>query len=260
MARAPRDDARLLAPCDGGAADVTPRGGAAGRGGVPTYALATIAAYRRSAKAAMASWARGRRPSRLLRRFVQMLPPAGRVLDYGCGIGLELAWMRWRGLRVEGVDGTWEFVREARRRCPGVMIRQAVFETVRLPRGAYDGIWCQAALMHVPPAALASQLDKLRCALRPGGVLGLSLAWGRAKAFSRRDWIPGRFVAAYSLAEVRQALAGWRIRELGVASSDGCQGRWIHLLAVPEDASSGTWWISGVGARGGGRSDPAHPG
>lgn len=192
---------------------------------------ATLAAYRLYAAKTIASWERQRRPSRLLQAFARLLPAGGRVLDYGCGIGTDLAWLSRRGFRVEGIDGTPDFVREARRRCPQAQVAQARFEDAALPPAAYDGIWCQAALMHVPPEVLVHELRKLRAALRPDGLLGLTLAWGRAKRILTRDWIPGRYVAAYAKAEAAALFAEWRLRRLGVATHDGRQGRWVHILA-----------------------------
>ncbi len=213
------------------------------------FADVTIVAYRRRAKRAAANWRRVRVPSRMLRRFVEMLPRGARVLDYGCGIGRELAWMRRQGCVVEGLDGTPEFVRAARRQCPGVAVRLARFETVRMARGRYDGIWCNAALMHVPPAELRRQLRRLRQALRPAGVLGLTLSWGRSRRAASdpstrapasaggpgsglRDWIPGRYIACYSKPEVAGMLRGWVIRELRVVSNVGRKGRWVQAIAV----------------------------
>lgn len=176
-------------------------------------------------------------PSRMLRRFAEILPHGARVLDYGCGIGRELAWMRGQGFVVEGLDGTPEFVRAARRRCPDVKVRLARFETVRLPRGRYDGIWCNAALMHVPPTELRRQLRWLRQALRPAGVLGLTLSWGRSRQAASDDWIPGRYIVGYSRPEVASMLRGWTMRELRVVANVGRKGRWIQALAIPSAAS-----------------------
>lgn len=191
----------------------------------------TLAAYARRAGTAIADWRGIRSPSRFLRRFAAGLPPKARVLDYGCGIGLELAWLRRQGCRVEGVDGTPAFVTEARRRNPGVPIHEARFETWPMPAGRYDGIWGQAALIHVPPEELRRQLMKLRQGLRPGGLLGITLAWGRARGHTRYDWIPGRYLAAYSKAEAAALVRDWTVRELSVTSHDGRHGRWIHVLA-----------------------------
>ena len=202
------------------------------------YAERTIAAYRAHARKAIRNWSRGK-PSRFLRRFAAGLPRGARVLDYGCGAGREMAWLRSRGLIVEGIDGTLEFVLAARRRCPGVRVLHARFETVSLPPGRYDGIWCNAALIHVPPPELARQLWKLAAALKSGGLLGLTLAWGRSKRFLRRDWIPGRYMACYSRAEVEAFLKeGWEIRSLKVVSNEGRRGRWICAMLESRRARS----------------------
>ena len=200
-------------------------------GALAAYAERTIAAYRVHADKAILEWGRRRRPSRFLERFAGALPAGGRVLDYGCGTGEEMGWLRRHGFHVEGVDGTLEFVLAARRRCPGIRILHARFETVLLPPARYDGIWCNAALIHVPPQEMARQLKKLKGALKPAGWLGLTLAWGKAKRFLRRDWIPGRYLAAYTQAEADALLKGWRILWRKTAAKDGRSGRWIQLLA-----------------------------
>ena len=202
------------------------------------YADRTIAAYRVHARKAARSWAKIK-PSRFLRRFAAELPPGGRILDYGCGTGVDMAWLRARGFRVEGIDGTLEFVLEARRRCPGARILYSRFETVLLQPARYDGIWCNAALIHVPPQELACQLEKIRKALKPGKLLGMTLAWGRAKRFLCGDWIPGRYLAAYAKGEAAALLCGWSGRRLAVTAGDGRAGRWIQILASWDNRSYG---------------------
>ena len=197
------------------------------------YAERTIAAYRVHAKKAAQNWARNWRPSRFLRSFARMLPPDGRMLDYGCGIGTDLAWLRRQGFCVEGIEGALEFVQQARKRCPGVQIRHARFRTARLPGNHYDGIWCNAALMHVPPEEFSFQLRKLKEALRPNGVLAMTLAWGSKKGFVRQDWIPGRYIAGYRKREAAVFFRGWKVRSLRVVKKDGRQGRWIQIMASP---------------------------
>ncbi len=194
----------------------------------------TVAAYRLQARRAIANWSRGRRVPAFLKQFVSNLPSGARVLDYGCGIGREMRWMERGGLRVEGVDATLEFVREARRRCPGVPIGHARFESVALEPDAYDGIWCNAALMHVSPEELRRQLAKLHRALRPRGMLGLTLAWGSRRGLVKRDWIPGRYLAGYRRDEAARLLRGWQLLSLKVVSRDGRKGRWIQILARPD--------------------------
>ncbi len=198
------------------------------------YADRTLIAYAAHADDAIASWSR-LRPSTLLREFARQLPRGAAVLDYGCGIGTDMAWLRRRGFAVEGIDGTAAFVREAQRRNPGCRVQQARFETVSLPTSVFDGIWCQAALIHVPPPLFRDQLAKLRRALKPGGLLAVTLAWGRTRAFTN-DWIPGRYFAGYSKSEAARLFRGWRIKRLAVVNHDGRQGRWIHVLVSANPA------------------------
>ena len=198
---------------------------------MPTaYADRTLDAYAAYASKASENWGR-LRPPKFLRRFARGLRPGARVLDYGCGIGVELAWLRSRGFAAEGIDGTRAFVREARRRSPGAAIQLCRFEDARLAPAAYDGIWCQAALIHVPPAEMRRQLRMLRSALSPGGWLALTLAWGRTRAYTRRDWIPGRYFAAYTKPQALAMLRGWRVLHASTISHDGRRGRWIQMLA-----------------------------
>jgi SAM-dependent methyltransferase len=155
------------------------------------------------------------------------------VLDYGCGIGTDMAWMRRQGFSVEGLDGNPIFVKEARRRMPGVLVRCERFESARLAPRRYVGIWCNAALMHVPPQVLARQLKKLRRALAPFGWLGLTMAWGTRQGFVENDWIPGRYIAGYIKPQALQLFRDWRVRELRVTARDKRRGRWIQVLVSP---------------------------
>ena len=195
------------------------------------YADRTIAAYRSGARKAIQNWRRRWKPSRFLREFTRSLPRGGAVLDYGCGIGTDMAWLSRQGFKVEGIDGSLEFVLEARRRCPDLRVAHGRFETTVLRAGQFDGIWCNAALIHVPPAVFQDQLKKLFAALKPNGILGLTLAWGRAKRFTSRDWIPGRYMAGYTKEEAIGFFRHRRLRKAHVVSGDGRQGRWIQVLA-----------------------------
>ncbi len=196
------------------------------------YAERTIAAYRWKKAQAIANWGKVRRPSKFLERFLESVPAGGVILDYGCGIGTDIAWMKRRGFEAEGLDGTLEFVAQARRRCPKAKIFFGRFERARLASGRYDGVWCNAALIHVPPEELVAQLKKLRSALKPGGILGVTLAWGSRRGFTQRDWIPGRYVAGYSRRQAGDFFRDWDVKQIRVVSRDGRKGRWIQALAT----------------------------
>ncbi len=196
------------------------------------YAERTIAAYRWKAGEAIENWGKFKRPSRLLARFAKGLPKGASVLDYGCGIGADMAWLQAQGFRVEGLDGVLEFVEETRRRCPGARVAHARFERIELPKRKFNGIWSNAALIHVPEEELQRQLNKLKGALKLGGLAGITLAWGSAKGFLEGDcWIPGRFVVGYSKNKAAWFFRDWDMKELNVTSNNVRKGRWIEILA-----------------------------
>jgi 2-polyprenyl-3-methyl-5-hydroxy-6-metoxy-1,4-benzoquinol methylase len=194
----------------------------------------TIEAYRSRVLTAIANWSRFKRPSKFFRRFVKILPRGAKVLDYGCGIGMNLARFKRKGFETEGIDGTRAFVSEARRRVPGVPIKAARFENVTLPSSHYDGIWSEAALMHVPKEELRRQLVKLWNALKAGGFLGITLPWGRSKRYTRGDWIPGRYIASYKKKEALSLFRKGRVSDCRIVSGDGRKGRWIQILALKD--------------------------
>jgi len=201
------------------------------------YAQSTIRAYEEDAPAAIASWTKLRKPSKFLQRFAKMLKRGAYVLDYGCGIGTDMTWLIKKKFIVDGIDGTAAFVQQARRRCPKADIRCTLFEDALLHQNTYDAIWSQAALLHVPPSILKSQISILHKSLKPGGWLGISLAWGQSEVLTSNDWIPGRYVISYSKLQAEGFFKDWWIDQIKIISNDTRQGRWIQILAQPKKRS-----------------------
>ena len=106
--------------------------------------------------------------------------PPFRVLDFGCGPGRDLLAFRERGHDPVGLDGTLAFV-EMAREYAGVEVWQQDFLSLRLPAAAFDGVFANASLFHVPARALPQVLSDLLQTLRPGGVLFASNPRGENK-------------------------------------------------------------------------------
>jgi SAM-dependent methyltransferase len=101
----------------------------------------------------------------------RVLPPGARVLDGGCGVGLDARWLLDRGHVVVGLDASRGMLAEARGRAPEALLRLASLDAP----GALDGLGVfDAALLDfgvincldLPGAARA-----LSAALRPGAPL-----------------------------------------------------------------------------------------
>lgn len=70
-----------------------------------------------------------------------VFPPGGRVLDAGCGAGLDSAWLLARGHRVTSIDQSARMIAETRRRAPGATVVQMSVEDAGslVYRGQFDG-------------------------------------------------------------------------------------------------------------------------
>ena len=66
----------------------------------------------------------------------------------------------------------------------GCEILQQKFLSLELPKHAYDGIFANASLFHVPSQELPRVLGDLHAALRPGGILFLSNPRGDGEGWS----------------------------------------------------------------------------
>jgi SAM-dependent methyltransferase len=96
--------------------------------------------------------------------------PPFRILDFGCGPGRDLAALRALGHHAVGLDGCATFCRMAQEHS-GCEVLQQDFLALGLPAGAFDGVFANASLFHVPSRELPRVLGELRDALAPAGVL-----------------------------------------------------------------------------------------
>lgn len=118
--------------------------------------------------------------------FLSLVPPGGRILDAGCGPGRDAAAFSKRGYRVTAIDASLAMVALASERLG--------FPALRIPFTAiayeqeFDGLWACASLLHVPKREMPGVIDRLRRALKPGGVLYASFKYGTAEEFREGRW------------------------------------------------------------------------
>jgi SAM-dependent methyltransferase len=120
---------------------------------VSAWDQATLAFYSHEAPAYVAKSKAG--ASRWLDNFMQALPARARVLDLGCGSGRNAEVLLAHGFEVDQRLGR-----------PVCIMRFDELSAVN----AYDGIWANASLLHVPRAALSETMALVLRALKPGGL------------------------------------------------------------------------------------------
>ena len=104
--------------------------------------------------------------------------PGARVLEVGCGFGLEtlrLARLAAAGGSVAGCDLSADFLAEARRRAQAagldIAFTQARAEQLPYPDHSFGVLWAERVLIYVPDVRQA--VSEMRRVLRPGGRVAL---------------------------------------------------------------------------------------
>lgn len=188
----------------------------------------TIAFYRNEASTYAA---RGEEAlHRQLRTFMATLPAGAKILELGCGAGQDSAAMIAAGFDVTPTDGTPEIALEAERRL-GRPVKVLLFEDIAETE-AYDGVWANACLLHVPRSGLAAIIDRIYGALRPGGSFYSSFKAGTAEG---RDTF-GRYFNYPDANFIRQAFqeGRWAQLEITLAAGSGYDRLptdWLQVLA-----------------------------
>ena len=104
-------------------------------------------------------------------KFVSFLKPGDAVPDVGRGGATKYAYLVKKGLRVVGIDFSEKMIEIAKREVPeGTFLVLDLGDVDKLDY-LFDGIFMQAALLHVPKKEVIGKLEKLTKKLKVGGYL-----------------------------------------------------------------------------------------
>lgn len=107
-------------------------------------------------------------------RLVSLLPSGALVLDAPCGTGKYFATVAAGGARVVGVDRSGGMLEQARARDIAVSLEQMALQDLKY-RGEFDGVMTIDAMENVPPEDWPRVLVNLHRAVRPGGLLYMTV-------------------------------------------------------------------------------------
>jgi SAM-dependent methyltransferase len=164
-----------------------------------------------------------------LTAFLALLAADATILELGCGAGGDTAEMLARGFDVLPTDGSPEMAEVASRRL-GRPVGTLLFHDIDAVE-AYDGVWANACLLHVPRDELAQVLGRIWRALKPGGVFYASFKTGDAEGrdtlnryynYPSPDWLRETYADAGS----------WRSLEIETGEVIGFDDKWAPMLFV----------------------------
>ncbi|MBV0913278.1 class I SAM-dependent DNA methyltransferase [Anianabacter salinae] len=165
-----------------------------------------------------------------LAAFAKALTPGARVLDVGCGPGHAAAFLAAQGFAVDAIDasrGMAQIAREAY----GIEVTRSDY-SMMTDEAVYDGIWAAFSLHHAPRVEMAGNLKRLFRALKPGGLLAVTLKTGEGE---RRDRL-GRYTTFYAEDEIGLMLrtAGFKVGDVVTGTGSGLSGEeseWLMVFA-----------------------------
>jgi SAM-dependent methyltransferase len=115
--------------------------------------------------------------------FIDGLRAGAHVADIGCGPGRDCAALRAIGFTVTGFD-----LSAAQLRAGGLTgLVQADMRALPVRNSTMDGVWCQAALLHLPRDLAPLALAEMARAARSGGPLLLTVAEGDFEGFQNTE-------------------------------------------------------------------------
>lgn len=107
-------------------------------------------------------------------RVLRLIPPGGIVLDAPCGTGRYFPVIAAAGCRVAGVDQSAGMLAQARARAIAVRLDQVALQDLAYVR-EFDAVITVDAMENVPPEDWPGVLAGLHRAVRPGGVMYLTV-------------------------------------------------------------------------------------
>jgi SAM-dependent methyltransferase len=167
-----------------------------------------------------------------MRRFTELLPSNGLVLDLGAGPCLDSAELRSLGLRVISVDRSRRMLIAAQQEIPGPRV-QADMRQLTFRPDSIAGVWACASLLHLDREELVPALSGIRNVLVSGGVLFVSLKWGTGETWETAKFgtEAPRWFTYWSDEDLDASLesAGFEIVES--ATEERLQNKWIARIA-----------------------------
>ncbi|HEU4999574.1 MAG TPA: class I SAM-dependent methyltransferase [Lapillicoccus sp.] len=165
---------------------------------------------------------------RFLDRIAAALPQGAEVLEIGSGTGDDTRYLLGHGLAVQPSDAAAAFV--AAMRSGGLPARRLDVLADDLG-GPWDAVVAFAMLLHLTPAELGGALERIRGAVRPGGLLGVSVKEGDGAGWSDHRLGLPRYFTYWRVEPLTRTLEdhGWRVEH--VEQQAGQRDDWIQLIA-----------------------------
>ncbi|MBU1119311.1 class I SAM-dependent methyltransferase [Patescibacteria group bacterium] len=156
------------------------------------------------------------KPSEHIDEFLKYMPTNGKLLDAGCGNGVDSVYVKKLGFDVVGVDMSEKMLEIARSKYPEIDFRQGDMRKLGFKENELDGIIASCSLIHIPKKDVLKTLQQFARFLKKEGVIYIQLQSGKSEEiFIEEPFKPDEklFLNIFSLTEIECCLvkAGFNI-------------------------------------------------
>ncbi|MCK4934280.1 MAG: class I SAM-dependent methyltransferase [Simkaniaceae bacterium] len=161
---------------------------------------------------------------KLYQKFIHYLPENARILDGGCGPGRDAKYFLDQGFQVTAMDFSEEFVKFSTE-YTGQETLHLSFQEMQFVE-EFDAIWNLASLLHIPSCELNMVMQKLKRALKPGGIWFISFKKGEFEGYVGERYFTNKTKA--SLLKLVDEVEGLEVLENWEDTIDGQE--WVQIL------------------------------
>jgi ubiquinone/menaquinone biosynthesis C-methylase UbiE len=169
--------------------------------------------------------------------FLSLLPPGARVLDVGCGGGIKTNFIAQKGFDATGIDFSEKMIALARERYPGVGFAVHDMYEVGTLDETFDGIFMQAALLHIPKADVLTVLSGMQTVLVPGGLLHIAVKAVRddgveeaIKTEQDYGYTYERFFSYFTMDELKEYFKQLELEVVWDGVHGSVQTNWLQII------------------------------
>jgi len=178
-------------------------------------------------------------PTKLIERFLSMLPKSPKVLDAGCGSGRDSRILNEKGAKVTGLDISKGLLEEAEKRSKNIEYIEGNITAMKFPDASFDGLWSHASLVHLESIEdVEKTLGEFNRVLKSGGILYIftkeQLGYDKTAIVSDSLSNHDRFFRYYTKEELRNLVSKAGFGDIDISSVSDPHGReevtWILIF------------------------------
>ncbi len=120
-------------------------------------------------------------PSEHIKEFLALLPQNTKILDIGCGVGVNTNFMVLEGFEVIGIDLSKGMLKIAKHKFPQIDFRQQNIKKLNFSSNSFNGILASFSLIHISKKDIPMLLKKFHQILKKNGAIYIALQGGKSE-------------------------------------------------------------------------------